>query len=355
MNNKFKLVYFKSVRLHELSSFVRQLATMSLAGVPLYQAITTIYEAMDKSALKTIVFNMKEKIKSGTAFSQCLEEYPSVFPPLMVGLVKIGEVTGMLENALVKYADLLEWEEEFKSKIVTMLIYPALMVTVSLCVLIFILIFIFPKFVALFSEYNQSLPLPTLILIFASRFFANFWWLIILVIIALMAFCSAYLKTRTGRENVDKALLKFPLIGSAVHKSLLARFSFALGVMAGSGVPLLQALSVTGDTIGNTVLSGYLRTVARNVERGDSLSKSLMEFPFFPKSVIQMIRVGEETGKLEDVLSKVAVSYEREMEVVTRRIVILFEPAVILLIAVFIGFVAIAILLPILSISTVIK
>lgn len=352
---KLKSFQFKSARLSELSSFVRQLATMSSAGVPLYQAISTIYDSMEESNLKIAMYSVKEKIKSGTTFSQCLSEYPDVFPALMVGLVKVGEVAGVLETVLVRYADLLEWQEEFRSKIITMLIYPAIMIFVGVSVLVFIMIFILPRFVALFTEYNQALPLPTLILMGISNFLVNFWWLILIVITAVIVFFNFYIKTTKGRKQIDALLLKIPLIGNAIHKATLSRFSFILGIMVGSGVPLLQSLSVTNQTIGNLVLSEYLTTAAKNVERGDSLSKALKEFPFFPGAVIQMIHVGEETGKMETILTKIASSYEREMEVITRRIIIIFEPVTILVIAVFVGFVAISILLPILSVSTVIK
>lgn len=353
--NKLKSIQFKSVKLRELSSFVRQLATMSSAGVPLYQAIGTIYEAMEESALKSVVGTIKDKIKSGTTFSQCLEEHAEVFPPLMSGLVKVGEVTGALETVLVRYADLLEWQEEFRSRIITMLIYPALMIILGVAVLIFIITFILPRFVSLFAEYNQALPMPTLILLGISNFIANFWWLIIIIVTALVVLFNIYYKTKDGRKRVESIILKLPLVGNAVHKAIISRFSFILGIMVGSGVPLLQAISITSGTIGNRVLSDYLASAAKSVERGDSLSKSLKDCPFFPKSVIQMIHVGEETGKMEAILTKIASSYERDLEITTRRLIILFEPLTIILIAFFVGFVAVAILLPILSVSTVIK
>ena len=352
---KINALNVRPVSLHDLSGFVRQLATMISAGVPLYQAIHTLHDGMDDSQFKTVLFGIKEKIKSGTNFSECLAGHPEVFPPLMASLVKVGEVTGLLEKALTKYADLLEWEEEFKSKLVTMMIYPIMMLLVGTAVLVFILAVILPRFVAIFSDMNQALPWPTLILLKTSNIFMAYWWLILIVITALTVFIMRFIKTKEGKSFLDKSILRIPLLGNAIHKSLLARFSFVLSVMVGSGVPLLQALSVTGETISSSVLSDYIKDIAKNVERGDNLSKALKEYPFFPKQVVQMVNVGEETGKLEDVLNKIAAFYEREMEIITRRVVIILEPIIILGMAVVVGFVAIAVLLPILSLSTVVK
>jgi len=352
---KIKALNVRPISMHDLSGFVRQLSTMSAAGVPLYQAINTLYDGMEESQFKKVLFSIKEKIKGGTNFSECLAEYPKIFPPLMASLVKVGEVTGLMEKALTKYADLLEWEEEFKSKLVTMMIYPLMMLLVGVAVLVFILGVILPRFVAIFSDLNQALPWPTLILLKTSNIFMGYWWLILIIAAALTVFVLKYYQTKEGRNLFDRAILKVPLLGNAIHKSLLSRFSFVLSVMVGSGVPLLQALSVTADTISSSVLSQYIRDIARNVERGDSLSKALKEYSFFPIHVTQMINVGEETGKLEGVLSKVASFYEREMEIITRRVVIILEPVIILGMAVVVGFVAIAVLLPILSLSTVVK
>ncbi|MFH1073459.1 MAG: type II secretion system F family protein [Candidatus Firestonebacteria bacterium] len=355
IKNKINSLNIRPVSLHDLSTFVRQLATMCAAGVPLYQAIHTLYDGMDESQFKPVLFSIKEKIKSGTNFSQCLTEYPKVFPPLMASLVKVGEVTGLLEKALAKYADLLEWEEEFKSKLVTMMIYPLMMLLVGTAVLVFILAVILPRFVAIFSDFNQALPWPTLILLKTSNIFMSYWWLILIIITVLTILLIKYYKTKKGKYLFDKNILKAPLFGNAIHKSLLSRFSFVLSVTVGSGVPLLQALSVTGETISSSVLSGYIKEITKRVERGDSLSKALKEYVFFPKQVVQMVNIGEETGKLEDVLNQIATFYEREMEIIARRVVIVLEPIIILGMAVVVGFVAIAVLLPILSLSTVIK
>ncbi|MEI7905350.1 MAG: type II secretion system F family protein [Candidatus Firestonebacteria bacterium] len=352
---KLNSVYTPGVKLGELSAFVRQLATMCAAGVPLYQAINLLHEGMEESLLKRTVEKIKEKIRGGTPFSECLAEYPAIFPPLMVGLIKVGEVTGMFEKTMGKYADLLEWEEEFRSKITTMMIYPLIMLFVGGAVLVFILTVILPTFVNLFTEMKQALPLPTLILMKISSFFTGYWWVMAGLIIAGIIVYVRYAATQRGRELIDAALLKIPLFGIAVKKALLTRFSFSMGIMAGSGVPMLQALSITGDTIGNAVLSKYIKEAARNVERGDSLSASIKELNFFPKTVVQMLQVGEETGKLEDVLTRIAAFYEKEMEMTSRRIIILMEPLIILLMAVGVGFVVIAVLLPILGLSSIVK
>jgi type IV pilus assembly protein PilC len=235
------------------------------------------------------------------------------------------------------------------------MIYPAIMFFVGTGVLIFILVYILPTFVNLFAEFKQALPLPTLILMGMSRAVTTYWWVILAVIIVLVVFFNRYGKTVKGREAIDGAVLHIPLFGNAIRKSLLTRFSFSLGVMAGSGVPMLQSLSITGETIGNALLSSLIRSASKNVERGDSLSKALKDFSFFPKTVVQMIQVGEETGKLEEVMVRIAGFYEREMEMATRRIIILLEPIIILIMAVCVGFVVIAVLLPILGLSSIVK
>ncbi len=348
-------LYVPKVSVRDLSAFTRQLATMSGAGVPLYQAMNTLWDSMEESRLKVIIGKIKDKIKGGTPFSECLAEYPETFPPLMIGLIKVGEVTGLFEKTLGKYADQLEWEEDFQSKISTMMIYPLIMLFVGVSVLVFILVAILPTFVNLFSEFKQALPLPTVILMGISSFFTGYWWVILAVIIAVIIMYTRYSRTEKGREVIDTAVLYIPLFGMAMRKALLTRFSFSLSIMAGSGVPMLQALSITGETIGNAVLSKYIKAAAKSVERGSNLSQALKDVPFFPKSVIQMIQVGEETGKLEDVMSRVAAYHEKEMELITRRIVIMLEPIMILVMAAGVGFVVIAVLLPILGLSSIVK
>ena len=352
---KAGLGFFKPVGVHDLSFFVRQLSTMISAGVPLYHALTTISESIENKTLKATVLAIKDKIKNGAPFSVCLSEYKDIFPPLMVGLTKVGEVSGLLETVFVKYADLLEWEEEFKSKLFTMMIYPLVILAFGVVVLVLILVFVLPRFVAIFADYNQALPLPTLILMKASDFFAGFWWLIFAVVAAAAIFFRRYIQTAKGRKKVDVLILKLPFVGKTVHKAVLSRFFFLLSVMLGSGVPLLEALSVTSTSIGNRVLSDYILIVIKNVQRGDSLSKALREFDFFPKPVIQMMQVGEETGKMEIVLNKIAASYERETETSTRRLMILVEPLFILGIALMVGYMALALLLPIMNISAIVK
>ena len=352
---KINSIYTPKVKLGELSAFVRQLSTMCAAGVPLYQAINLLQEGMEESLLKRTVQKIKEKIRGGTPFSECLAEYPPIFPPLMVGLIKVGEVTGMFEKTMGKYADLLEWEEEFRSKITTMMIYPLIMLFVGSAVLIFILVVILPTFVNLFAEMKQALPLPTIILMKISSTFTDYWWLLAAVLVVGIIGYVKYASTQNGRLMLDAILLRMPLLGNAVKKALLTRFSFSMGIMAGSGVPILQALSITGETIGNEVLAKHIRDAARNVERGDSLSASLKDLGFFPKTVVQMLQVGEETGKLEDVLNRIAAFYEKEMEMTSRRLIILMEPIIILVMAAGVGFVVIAVLLPILGLSSIVK
>jgi len=177
---KAGLGFVKSVGVHDLSFFVRQLSTMISAGVPLYHALTTISDSIENKTLKATVLAIKDKIKNGAPFSVCLAEYKEIFPPLMVGLTKVGEVSGLLETVFLKYADLLEWEEEFKSKLFTMMIYPLVILSFGLVVLVLILVFVLPRFVAIFADYNQTLPLPTLLLMKASAFlpvFGGFFWL----------------------------------------------------------------------------------------------------------------------------------------------------------------------------------
>ena len=347
--------FVKPVSVHDLSFFVRQLSTMISAGVPLYHALTTIVESIENKTLKNTVLTLKDKIKNGAPFSSCLAEHGEIFPPLMVGLTKVGEVSGLLETVYNKYADLLEWEEEFRSKLFTMMIYPLVILSFGLVVLVLILVFVLPRFVSIFSDYNQALPLPTLLLMKASAFFAGYWWLLLALVIAVVVIFRRYISTEEGKKNLDMMILKLPIIGRTVHKAVLSRFFFLLSVMLGSGVPLLEALSVTVSSIGNRVLSGHIEVAAQNVRRGDSLSKALKEFDFFPKSVIQMMQVGEETGKMENVLNKIAASYERETETSTRRLMILIEPLFILGIALMVGYMALALLLPIMNISAIVK
>jgi len=347
---------FKRVSLREISSMTRQLATLLGGGLPLISSLTALVSQTANSQLKKTLAQVKEQVNEGNSLAQSISYYPKIFPPFYVNMVRAGEASGTLDIVLERLADFNERQQILRGKINAALAYPIFMFLIGSAVLFFLTTFIVPKITGIFNEMHQTLPGITIFLITVSNFLKSFWLIIVLfIIIVFFGFRYAFTKTLRGQYIRDKIKLKMPLTGPLLHKMAVARFSRTLGTLLQSGVPLLTALSIVKNVVNNRLIADVIQEAGKEVEEGQSLSATLSKSSLFPPMTIQMISVGEQSGTLEAMLSKVADSYENEVESNIMAMTSMLEPVMILVMGLFVGFIVISILLPIFEMNQLIK
>lgn len=337
----------RRIRQSELSMLTRQLATLVGAGFPLVSALDTLLPQTKTPALHRRMAKIKDMIVEGQSFAGALSVYPETFSALYINMVRAGETSGSLEIVLNQLADITEKQQALNSRIRNALAYPSLMAFIGSVVLFLLLAFIVPSITGIFADMNQTLPTPTLFLIRISEFFKSFWWAILIIIAAIPITLHSIKKTKKGRLMVDKTVLHLPLIGPLTKKIAAARFSRTLGSLLDNGVSMLSALEIVKNIVGNAIISGTIEDAAIEVGKGQGLGASLETSPVFPNLSIQMIRLGEQSGELETMLDKVADVYENEVESKILGLTALLEPVMILIMGVVVGFIVLAICLPI--------
>jgi general secretion pathway protein F len=318
-------------------------------------AIDTMIPQMKSHTLKRILVQIKESITEGNSFSASLAPYPGVFSPLYVNMVHAGETSGTLEIVLERLADIMEKQEAFKNRIRTALAYPILMSIIGALVLFLLLTYIVPKITVIFTDMNQALPPPTQFLISVSDILKVYWWILLALVISGGIAIRILGKTENGRHFIDKTRLLLPVLGPLVKKLAAARFCRTLGSLLENGVPMLPALGIVKNIVGNTLITGAVEAAAKDIEKGKSLGAALGGFDVFPDLCIQMIQVGEQSGELESMLDKVAGVYEIEVESSIMRMTTLLEPLMILVMGVMVGFIVLSICLPIFEMNQLVR
>lgn len=345
----------RGVKKKEITGFTRELAALIDAGIPVMQALSGIAEELANPVLKEVIQEVSEDIKHGDSLSDALAKKPQYFTSLFVSMVKVGEEAGVLDTALADLADLMEHEDEVRGEVVSAVSYPAFVLIFGIVTVVLLLSFVMPRLFGMLEEMMDVLPLPTLILLNVSGFIQNYWYWLVLILGGVGFGLFRYLNSPEGQFQVDKLKLKIPLIGPVFESAALSRFSRTLGTLTRSGVSLLPALQIVENTIDNKLLAQVLSSVAEDTKGGDSLAAPLKKSGMFPSSVIQMISVGEESGKLDKMLLKVALIEERHMRGRTKTLISLLAPAMILGIGALIGFIVVALLLPIFKMSQAIN
>lgn len=346
---------FKKVRIRDLAILTRQLATLLGAGLPLTEALSGVSEQLENQTLKKALVDVRERVKSGSTLSNALSQYPKVFSELYVSMIRAGESAGALELVLERLADYNEKHLRLENRIRAALAYPLFIVAIGLLVLSFLFTFVIPRVTALFTTFQASLPLPTIILIKLGDFFKSYWWLLLLIVIVFIFGMKRYIKTEGGGKIFDRLRLRIPLFGPLNQRIALARFSRTLATLLAGGVPLLGALEIVKSIVGNRVLSEVIEEAGESVRRGESLAASLTRSKVFPSIVVRMIASGEKSGNLEDLLYRVADTYDSEVEATVSTLTALLEPILILLMGLVVGFIVLAILLPIFEMSQAIR
>jgi len=345
----------KGVDLKSLAVCSRQLSTMISSGLPLLRALHILAEQTENKKLKTILGQVASDVEVGGSFSESLAKHPLDFPPIMISMIRAGEVGGFLEGALDALAVNFEKDHKLRSTVKSAMTYPVMVLMLSLVAVIIMLTFIVPIFKTMFEGLGSALPAPTQILVNVSQ---NMFWIVptlVIGIVAGMVWWKRNKNTEAVRKVVDPLKLKMPVFGTLVKKIAVARFTRNFANMIGAGVPILQALSVIGATSGNYVIESATKRVAESVKNGQSLSKPLADEPVFPPMVVQMMAVGEDSGSLEIMLTKIADFYDDEVQAMTEGLTSLIEPLLIAFLGVVIGSMVVALYMPIFSIATAVQ
>jgi len=343
------------VKGREIPVFTRQLGALLAADIPIDQSLGILQEQTESAALADIINQVRHDITEGDSLSEALAKHPRQFSKLYCNMVKVGEAGGVLDTVLKQLSSFMEAEHALRSSVVTALAYPAIVVLVGCLSVAVLVFFVIPKLSVVFAEFGSNLPLPTRILIGTSHFLASWWWAIVGGLILLGWGLNNYRKSPQGKAQIDSFTTGLPVVGPMLMKAQVARFARTMGTLISSGIPVLQSLSLVQETTGNQVLADSLASVGEQVKRGEGLAGPLRQTGYFPPMVVNLIAVGEESGTLDKMLVQIADNYDLEVEHAIKRFITLFEPVVIILIAVGVGSVIISFLLPILRIGTMIQ
>ena len=347
--------YLTRVKPAEIAMMTRQLATLITAGFPLVSALDALVPQTKSHRLKKVLTQVKDAIVEGKSFAAALSQYPGIFTHLYINMVRAGDTSGTLEIVLERLADIAEKQQDLNNRIQTALAYPVFMCIIGTLVLFVLLTYIVPSITAIFMDMNQVLPTPTRLLIFLSNFFKTFWWVIFVVLIAAGIALHRAIKTEKGRYLYDKTTLALPVFGILARKLAVARFARTLASLLENGVSMLIALDIVKNIAGNVLISNSVQSAAQEVGKGQALWAALNEGKVFPQLSIQMIQVGEQSGKLEDMLNKIADVFEKETETSILRLTSYLEPIMILVMGCAVGFIVLSICLPIFEMNQLVR
>ena len=340
------------VRQRDLMAMTQMLATLFEAGLPLDRALGILEELAPSPRIRTIVSDLLRSVRGGSSLSEAMtKHHPRPFSRLYINMVRSGEKGGVLEVSLRRLAEFLEARAAFNEAVVSALAYPAVILTVGTGAIVFLMTFVIPRFAIIFKDLGQAIPLPTQILLEVSGAVVSYWWIGVLVALAAVLGWRMWTSSAEGRLAWDQTLLRLPLIGGLTLKVETARFARTLGTMLKSGVPVLGAMAVVGDMMSNQAIGGAVSRLADVVKRGGTIASGMKEHTAFPALAVHMVRVGEETGRLEEMLLKTADTFETDVRTEMKRVLGMLEPIIILSMGVIVAFIVVAMLLAIFSIN----
>jgi type IV pilus assembly protein PilC len=339
----------------DLAIFTRQFATMISAGLPLVQCLDILARQSSKPSFGRIIGEVTREVESGSTLSDALGKHKAVFDDLFRNMVAAGEAGGVLDEILMRLATYIEKADALKRKIQSAMVYPAVVLTVALGATAFMLIFIIPTFAKMFADFGGELPLPTKVVLWLSNMLQAFWWLGLLAIGGMAVAFKQYYATDAGRRNVDAMMLKLPVLGDVLLKGAVARFTRTLGTLIASGVPILSGLEITARTAGNKIIAEAIMTARASIREGETVSAPLKTSGVFPPMVVQMISVGEQTGALDEMLTKIAVFYEAEVDTAVDTLTSIIEPVMIVVMGGIVGFMVVSMYLPMFKLINVVS
>lgn len=337
---------------NDVTQFTRQLSTMINSGLPITEALLILRSQL-KGSMQALVAQILADVEAGDSFSNSLSRHPKVFSTTYIALVKSGEVGGVMDQVLLRLADDLEKQQEFSGKVKGALIYPSVIVVGMIIVAFIMMIFVIPRLTNLYTQFNAQLPLPTQILIGISNFFIKFWYLVLILVGGGIYGLNLYSATKEGRKQIDALIFKLPVFGELQREIVLTELTRTLALMVGAGVPILEALNITSQVVNNTLISDALKDAAKQVERGFPIAFAFARHPeAFPFILSQMIAVGEETGKMDEVLTKISHIFEVDADEKVKGLTAAIEPMVMVLLGLGVGFLVIAVILPIYNLTS---
>ena len=330
----------------EIAVFTRQFSVMIDAGLPLVQCLEILGSQQENRTFQKVLFQVRQDVESGSTLADALRKHPKAYDDLYCNMVAAGEAGGILDTILQRLATYIEKIVKLRAAVRSAMVYPTAVILIAIGVVWVILWKVIPTFATLFEGLGASLPLPTRITIAISRFLGAWWWMIIGGVVATVFLLMRYHKTPHGRRNIDRALLRIPVLGGVLRKIAVARFCRTLGTLVSSGVPILEALEITARTSGNAIVEDAIMATRKSVEEGKTIAEPLKASDVFPPMVVQMVAVGEQTGALETMLNKIADFYEDEVDEATANLLALLEPIMICFLGVVIGGIVISMYLP---------
>lgn len=347
--------FFKRIKFRDLTIFYRQFATMVNAGLTLVSSLDILIDQVENKTLSNVIKTIKSDVEAGSTLADTFAKQPQVFSEINVSMIRAGEIGGVLDEILNKIADLMEKEYALRQKIKSAMAYPTFIAGAAVIMAIFLLTFILPQFVGVFAQYGGELPALTMFLVVLTKLFNQYWYLFFITFAAIVFAFLAYIRTPNGKLNFDKFKLSAPIFGEINRKTAVARFTRILGTLIKSGVPILEALSVSSNAIGNLVISFAVTNAKTKIKEGQSISGPLAASGVFPPMVTQMIMVGEESGELEEMLINVAKFYDEEVDRSVERLTSIIEPVMMVFIALTVGVMIIAMYLPIFNMINLIR
>ena len=338
----------RRVKLTEVSALTRQLATLLQSGIPLMGALTAVLEQAEDAVLKTVLMDIREKVGQGVTFSDALEQHPLVFGELYVNMVRAGEAAGTLDKVMFRISDYLYARNRIQQKIMAALTYPAIMLLIGTAVVTILLAFVVPRILDVVQRHGEAaLPLPTEILLLVTGVIRGYWWALLAGIVVCVVSFRRYVRTPAGKLWWDTFRLEVPVIGPLLRKAAISRFCVTFATLLESGVPVLESLTVVRRVVDNELLAQNIELIRTKVAEGADIATPLKQTKVFPPVVGYMIAVGEEAGNLEQLLQRIAQSYDEEVEIAAQRLTSLLEPLMIVVMALIVAFIVLSILLPI--------
>lgn len=355
-SKEISLDFMKRIKATELTIMTRQLATMISSGMTILRALYVLEAQTENKLLADVIAEVRKDVEAGLPLSNALERHPKVFSPLFVAMARAGETGGVLEESLLRVADQLEKEDSLRRQIKSAMVYPGVIMTFALVVLVALVTFLVPVFVGVFEQFGGELPLITKMTVTLSNAIKGQWWAIIIVTVGAFWGFKKFRRSESGRPKWDAFRLRVPMqIGDIVQKVALARWSRTLSALTAAGVPLLAALDITGKTAGNYVVEKAMADVIESVKRGGTIAEPLRHANVFPGMVAQMVAVGEETGALDTMLAKIADFYEDQVEAAVKSLTSILEPVMLVVIGGIVGFIVISMYLPLFKVYDQIK
>lgn len=336
-----------------VAAITRQMGTLLGAGIPMAEALKAIIDQAESRRTETMFRSIREQITQGASLGDALADYPQLFSDLYVNMVKAGEATGQVDSVLRRLADFLQSQRALHRKVVSALTYPLMMVFIGLLVVGVLMTVVVPKITDMLQDTGQTMPLPTQVLIDVSAFFKTWWWALFLGLAALSYLFERLYRTRRGKLVVDRNVLRVPIIGEMLRKQSVARFTRTLATLLSSGVPAVRSLEITEKVVGNRVIADATGIIRLRILEGTDIATPLKASGAFPSVVGYMVAVGEQSGQLEQMLDRIADAYDEEIEVVTERVTTIIEPIMIVFLAVVVGYIVWAIVLPILQVGSI--